>query len=165
MRKKHLDQVIAIERRSFPAPWSKSAFASHLKHPEFAYYLVALADDTVIGYTGLFFGGGHGQITNLAVHPDYRKKGIGAMLLWSLIEFSVAKNVLHLSLEVRVTNVAAQNLYRGFGFEVVGTRKGYYQETGEDAYVMCLYDLQDKEAKKIIEQFGEERGYDANSGD
>ncbi len=142
MRNEHLDEVIAIEKQSFPTPWTRSSFESHLAHPEFAHYLVALDDETVAGYAGLFFGGDHGQITNISVGPKYQRQGIGQRLLRSIIEFSIVKGIIHLSLEVRVNNIVAQNLYNRFGFKVVGTRKGYYQETGEDAYVMCLFDIQ-----------------------
>jgi len=142
MQKNHLDEVVAIETRSFPTPWTKSSFESHLEHPEFAYYLVALDNEKVIGYAGLFFGGDQGQITNISISQTYHRQGIGSRLLRSIIEFSIAKGIVHLSLEVRKDNKSAQNLYSKFGFKIVGTRKGYYQETGEDAYVMCLFDLQ-----------------------
>jgi len=145
MRKKHLDKVVDIENKAFPTPWTRSSFESHLEHPEFAYYLVALEEDKVIGYAGLFFGGDHGQITNISVSPKYQRQGVGSRLLRSIIEFSLATGIVHLSLEVRVDNEVAQRLYSNFGFKVMGTRKGYYQETGEDAYVMCLFDLQGKE--------------------
>ena len=148
MQKKHLDEVIAIEKQSFPTPWTRSSFESHLEHPEFAYYLVALKDDEVAGYAGLLFGGDHGQITNISVSPKYQRQGVGQRLLKSIIEFSVAKGIVHLSLEVRVDNNVARQLYSKFGFKEVDTRKGYYQETGEDAYVMCLSDLQGVENNK-----------------
>lgn len=148
MLDKHLDGVMTIEQQSFPAPWTKSAFAGHLDHPEFAKYLVALIDGQVVGYIGLFFGGGHGQITNFAVDPLYRRLKIGSRLLLAMLAFSLIRGVDALSLEVRVSNAAASDLYKKFGFVLVGERKGYYQETGEDAYVMCLFDLKDEERQK-----------------
>ena len=145
MRKEHLYRVVEIENEAFPTPWTRSSFESHLEHPEFAYYLVALEEDKVIGYSGLFFGGDHGQITNISVSPKSQRQGVGSRLLRSIIEFSLSTGIAHLSLEVRVNNEVAQRLYSNFGFKVVGTRKVYYRETGEDAYVMCLFDLQGKE--------------------
>lgn len=150
MRGSHLDGVMAIENQSFPAPWTRSAFASHLDHPEFAKYLVALLDDKVAGYVGIFFGGGYGQITNLAVDPDHRQQGIGTMLMLAVIDFALKKNISTLSLEVRVSNTAAQELYQKFGFVLIGLRKGYYQETGEDAYAMCLFNLKSED---LLERF------------
>lgn len=145
MRQEHLDGVLAIEHRSFPSPWTRTAFASHLQHPEFAKYLVAVRGDLVVGYTGLFFGGGQGQITNLAAHPDYRHQGIGSRLLLTSIDYCVALGLQGISLEVRVSNEDAQTMYERFGFAKVGRRKGYYQETGEDAYVMCIFNLNNHE--------------------
>jgi len=138
MRVSHIEQVVEIEKNSFSAPWSRSAFIDHLNHPEFAKYIVALADNKVIGYIGLFFGGDYGQITNLAVDADYHHLGIGTKLLTMIIRFALVKKLTTISLEVRVSNSKAQELYKKMGFNFVGRRQGYYQETGEDAYVMCL---------------------------
>lgn len=138
MRVSHIEKVVEIEKKSFPVPWQRSAFVDHLKHPEFAKYIVATLNNIVIGYVGLFFGGDYGQITNLAVDPDYQRQGIGAKMLTTIIRFALSKNISTISLEVRVSNNKAQELYKKFGFNFVGKRKGYYQETGEDAYVMCL---------------------------
>ena len=145
MRHDNLDGVLAIEHQAFPSPWTRTAFASHLQHPEFAKYLEALRGIQVVGYTGLFFGGGQGQITNLATHPDYRHQGIGSRLLLSMIDYCGLLGLQGISLEVRVTNEDAQTLYERFGFVKVGRRKGYYQETGEDAFVMCIFNLKNHE--------------------
>ena len=145
MRLEHLDGVLEIENQSFPSPWTRTAFASHLQHPEFAKYLVAVRQAKVVGYTGLFFGGGQGQITNLAVHPDYRHHGIGTRLLLAITDYSLLLGLQGISLEVRVSNQDAQDLYERFGFATVGKRKGYYQETGEDAFVMCIFNLTGQE--------------------
>ena len=151
MRHEHLDGVLAIENQSFPSPWNRTAFASHLQHPEFAKYLIALVEHQVIGYTGLFFGGGQGQITNLAVHPDWRRQGIGTRLLLTLVDYCRVLGLQGVSLEVRVANTDAQTLYERFGFSKVGQRKGYYQETGEDAYVMCIFNLSSEEQTEKLE--------------
>jgi ribosomal-protein-alanine N-acetyltransferase len=152
MVKDHLDQVLQIERESFAEPWGRSAFLDHLAHPEFANYLVALKEQKVVGYVGLFFAADYGQLTNLAVDPDFRRHKIATQLLLSIIRRSQAAGLVTLSLEVRVSNQAAQNLYKKFGFEVVDIRKNYYQETNEDAYVMCLFGLENPENQKRFNQ-------------
>jgi [ribosomal protein S18]-alanine N-acetyltransferase len=151
MRYEHLDGVLAIETRSFPSPWTRAAFAGHLEHPEFAKYLVALNNETVVGYSGLFFGGGQGQLTNLAVHPDWRRQGVGSRLLLEMIDYCLALGLEGLSLEVRTANEEAQQVYEKFGFRKVGVRKGYYQETGEDAFVMCIFDLNDPDFRQTLD--------------
>jgi ribosomal-protein-alanine N-acetyltransferase len=150
MREEHLDAVLEIEHGSFPNPWSKTAFAGHLQHSEFAKYMVAICDRRLVGYTGLFFGGGQGQITNLAVHPDWRHKSIGSRLLVALFDFAQQESLQGMSLEVRVSNDDAQNLYEKFGFVKVGVRKNYYREINEDAFVMCIFNINEPEiARKI----------------
>lgn len=155
-----LDAVLAIEITAFPTPWSKSAFLSHLDHPEFAYYVVALMDEVVVGYSGLFFGGGYGQITNVAVHADYRRQGVASRLLLQMLSHAVDIGLTALSLEVRVSNVSAQRLYERFGFRSVGVRKNYYVEIGEDAYVMCLFNSSGRETRKRLATFVQEMELD-----
>ena len=145
-----LDAVLAIELASFPTPWSRSAFLSHLQHPEFAYYIVALMDEEVVGYSGLFFGGGYGQITNVAVRTDYRRQGVASRLLLQMLSHAVDIGMTALSLEVRASNESAQRLYERFGFRSVGVRKNYYVEIGEDAYVMCLFNSSGRETRKKL---------------
>jgi len=156
MQPQHLNEVMEIENQSFPAPWRKTAFASHLEHPEYARYLVALANQKVVGYVGLFYGGGQGQITNLAVDPKYRQQGVGTRLLLGVIELAKQLKLVNLSLEVRVTNEAAQNLYRKFNFILVGRRKNYYLETGEDAYVMCIFNINSRTYQRVLNKIKKE---------
>lgn len=151
MRPDHLDAVLDIEDRAFPNPWTRAAFAGHLDHPEFARYIVAIADKALVGYTGLFYGGGQGQVTNLAVHPEWRRYGIGSRLLVEAFDFSYRMNLQGLSLEVRVSNDDAQTLYEKFGFAKVGVRKNYYREIGEDAYVMCIFNINEAQIRRKYE--------------
>ena len=148
MRPDHLDAIMDIESRSFPNPWTKAAFVGHLHHPEFARYIVAIVDEEVVGYTGLFYGGGQGQVTNLVVHPEWREYGIGSRLLIETFEFSYRMNLQGLSLEVRVSNDDAQTLYEKLGFTKVGVKKNYYREIGEDAYVMCIFNINDPQIRR-----------------
>ncbi len=148
MRPDHLDAILDIENLSFPNPWTRAVFAGHLHHPEFARYIVAIVDESVVGYTGLFYGGGQGQVTNLAVHPEWREYGIGSRLLVETFDFSYRMNLQGLSLEVRVSNDNAQTLYEKLGFTKVGVRKNYYREIGEDAYVMCIFNINDPQISR-----------------
>ncbi len=148
MRPDHLDAIMDIESRAFPNPWTRAAFVGHLHHPEFARYIVAIVDSDVVGYTGLFYGGGQGQVTNLAVHPEWREYGVGSRLLVETFDFSYRMNLQGLSLEVRVSNDDAQTLYEKLGVTKVGVRKNYYREIGEDAYVMCIFNINDPQIRR-----------------
>lgn len=134
MRPYHLDEVTAIERESFPQPWSRYAFLSELESNRFAHYLVACGEEEVLGYGGIWVVLDEAHITTLAVHPGYRGLGIGTLLLESLIALARQRSVERITLEVRPSNAPAQYLYRKYGFKVRGVRKRYYID--EDALIM-----------------------------
>ncbi|HQE25183.1 MAG TPA: ribosomal protein S18-alanine N-acetyltransferase [Candidatus Atribacteria bacterium] len=134
MRPCHLPQVVAIERSSFPQPWSYSLFLSELSNRA-ATYWVAFFQNKVIGYLGLWMVWGEGHITTFAIHPAYRGKGFGKKLFSYVLDYARNEGCREVLLEVRPSNVKAQNLYRKFGFQVIGVRKHYYAD-GEDALVM-----------------------------
>lgn len=90
----------------------------------------------VVGYGGLWLMIDEAHISTIASHPDWRGKGIGELLLFAMIENSMEIGAQLVTLEVRVSNTAAQSLYRKYGFLVAGTRRGYYSDNGEDAYIM-----------------------------
>lgn len=138
MRRRHLRRVLAIESRVYPRPWSMSLFLSELAQRSTRTYLVARLDGDVIGYAGMMFTGKEAHITNIAVDPDYHGRKVGTRLLITVITEALARGAEVISLEVRVTNRAAQQMYRKFGFDVAGVRKGYYIETNEDALVMVV---------------------------
>lgn len=139
MEKKDLDQVLLIEKCSFPVPWATQAYLSELQN-KFARYFVLLDDqERVIGYTGMWLFAGESHITTIAVHPDYRSRGYGRMLMMTLIEYSKEHNVGTMVLEVRVSNICAIKLYSSLGFKRIGIRKNYYLETREDAIVMLRH--------------------------
>ena len=135
-----LDDVVAIERLSFKTPWSRGAFLYELKENEVASCWVVRLDDPalprVIGYLCVWEIDPELHITNLAVHPSYRQQGIARRLLAERLEASHHRGAKVAILEVRPTNREALALYERFGFRVVGKRKGYYFDTGEDALVM-----------------------------
>ncbi len=136
MRLGDLDQVLQIETRSFPTPWSRKAFVSELTRNRYAYYIIAQMDDRVVGYGGMWVIGDEAHITNIAVDPECRRRGIGKRLLQELLDRARDFGARSVTLEVRRSNVAAQRLYEGQGFEARGVRKGYYTDTGDDAIVM-----------------------------
>jgi len=141
MRRRHLRGVVAIERQANPRPWSLRLFEGELKMPTSRLYLVALDAHEVSGYVGLMITLDEGHITNLAVHPDRRRQHIATMMLLVLMRQAVERNVADVTLEVRMGNQAAQDLYRRFGFAPGGVRKNYYAESGEDALIMWAHGI------------------------
>lgn len=133
-----IDQVLQVERKCFTAPWSRQAFVTELAQNQFAHYLVAEYQGTVIGYAGVWLIIDEGHITNIAVHPDFRGLKLGETLLRTLANHCAAHGILRMTLEVRVSNTVAQNLYQKVGFVDVGVRKGYYTDNNEDAMIMWV---------------------------
>jgi ribosomal-protein-alanine N-acetyltransferase len=152
MTAKHLEQVHAIERESFAIPWSLDAFKQELTENKVAIYIVASirrsgsesptarllpkGSAPVIGYAGMWHVVTEGHITNIAVAPEFRKQGVGSALLSRLCCIAQEKGMIGLTLEVRVGNRNAMNLYHKYGFKVEGIRKNYYADTHEDAIIM-----------------------------
>lgn len=135
-----LDQVLPIERASFPTPWSRAAFLYELQKNRVARCWVARGEAAVtpvlVGYLCVWEIGPELHITNLAVHPDWRRQGIARLLLGRTLEDARQRRLRLAVLEVRPTNLEALKLYERLGFRVIGRRKGYYFDTGEDALVM-----------------------------
>jgi len=131
-----LDEVLAIERVSFQTPWSRTAFRYELTQNRVARSLVVRVGRDLAGYLCLWEIGHEVHITNLAVDPRFRRRGVARALLGQTMEDARQRGVELLFLEVRPTNVEALALYESFGFSVIGRRKGYYFDTGEDALVM-----------------------------
>ena len=129
-----LPQVMAIERRAFPTPWSLAMFVLELSKPS-GICLAAIRDDRLAGYLICSRYERVWHIMNVAVDPDQRREGIGSSLLTRLID-RVGDDRARYTLEVRRSNVGAMRLYERFGFVVAGIRRRYYQDNGEDAFVM-----------------------------
>jgi ribosomal-protein-alanine N-acetyltransferase len=136
MRPDDLDAVLAIERQSFSMPWSRGSFLYELQQNRVARCWVMRADARVVGYLCLWEIGEELHITNIAVDPAERRRGIARALLGSVLDDAGRRKLRLCALEVRPTNIEARRLYESFGFAVVGRRKGYYYDTGEDALVM-----------------------------
>ncbi|AIS51734.1 putative ribosomal-protein-alanine acetyltransferase RimI [Thermoanaerobacter kivui] len=141
MEKEDVDEVLEIERLSFSIPWSKEAFISEVTKNSCARYIVAEVDNKIVGYGGFWVVVDEGHITNIAVHPQYRSKGIGSKIMEGLIDIAKKNGISAMTLEVRESNIVAQHLYAKFGFRPLGRRKGYYLDNSEDAIVMWKYDL------------------------
>ena len=135
MDESHVGAIAVLEKMCFHDPWSINSISSELNNP-LSTWLVAVEDGVVCGYVGSQSVLDGADMMNIAVHPDYRKQGIAYNLVDKLIGLLKAKNVISLSLEVRVSNENAINLYHKMGFEVIGRRPGYYRNPREDAYIM-----------------------------
>lgn len=146
MNEDDLAAVHEIESRIFPQPWSVNLFRGELMKPDKRIYLAAKIDDQIVGYAGLMLVDGEAHITTLAVDIPYRGKRIGSLLALRIIEIAMLKRVHWLTLEVRESNEAAQELYKRFGFKKIGVRRKYYSD-GENAVIMWTNDIQSDEFK------------------
>jgi ribosomal-protein-alanine N-acetyltransferase len=145
-----------IEQASFPSPWPISAYRYELNQNDLSTYLVLrqrraeapkgrlhlgrlwhrAQPSPVLGYGGFWIILDEGHISTIAVHPDWRGKGLGEMMLVALIETAMLRGAEEVTLEVRVSNQVAQHLYAKYGFAQVGVRKRYYHDNNEDALIM-----------------------------
>jgi ribosomal-protein-alanine N-acetyltransferase len=125
-----------IERLSFRTPWPSYAFEQELTSNRLARYVVARAGTAVVGFGGLWLMVDEAHITTFAVHPEWRRQGIGRRMLVSLIESALALGAARMTLEVRAGNADAQRLYAELGFAEAGRRVAYYTDDGEDAMIM-----------------------------
>lgn len=132
----HLDAVAELERICFSVPWSRKMLAEELDN-ELSAFLVALNDEgQVAGYAGLQVVLDEGYITNVAVRPECRRRGVAGKLLQVFLDFARGNQLAFLTLEVRASNYDAIALYGSRGFRSVGRRKNYYEHPREDAIIM-----------------------------
>jgi ribosomal-protein-alanine N-acetyltransferase len=136
MRPGDLDEVLAIERVSFTMPWSRGAFLYEIEQNRVAQCHVVREDDVIVGYLCIWEIGDEIHVTNIAIHPAHRRRGIARDLLAGLIADARGRDLRMIVLEVRPSNHHAIALYESFNFRVTGRRRGYYYDTGEDALVM-----------------------------
>jgi ribosomal-protein-alanine N-acetyltransferase len=139
MRRRHVRSVLRIEAQVYPRPWSMSLFLSELALRSTRAYFVARIGRDVVGYGGMMLTGDDGHITTIAVDPAWQRHEIATRLLLALAREAIDRDARNLTLEVRLSNKGAQDLYRRFGFGPVGVRKNYYAETNEDALVMWAH--------------------------
>ncbi len=181
MRASDVDAVMEIEYASFSTPWSARAYNYELHHNQNSCYFVARpvsvipsvpssipvwqrlfpflfsgslrSPKPIVGYGGFQLVVDEAHISTIAVHPEWRQCGIGELLLIAMIDRAVELKAAMATLEVRASNIAAQALYRKYGFEVVGTRKRYYQDDGEDGYIMTASSIQSDAYRARLREF------------
>ena len=137
MKEEDIDAILDISSLSFSVCWSKDSYIQELTNP-IARYLVAKIDNKVIGFVGTWIVLDESHITNIAVHPNYRKQGIASKLLEKFLNYCKSQGCVAYTLEVRSGNKAAKALYEKYNFKQDGVRKGYYEDNKEDAIIMWL---------------------------
>jgi ribosomal-protein-alanine N-acetyltransferase len=156
MRLEDIHQVVHIDEISFPISWSARTYQFEIANHDTSHLVVIENTNsghpagglravfqrfqkphmTIIGYGGFWLIAGEAHISTIAVHPDYRGQGLGELLLTGMLRRAIHLKSEYSVLEVRVNNMPAQTLYRKHEYEIVGLRKGYYRDNGEDAYLM-----------------------------
>ena len=126
-----------LDKECFSVPWSEKSFSNEAENQS-AIYVIAKKDNTIVGYAGLWQVLDEGQITNIAVKKDFRRKKIASSMICELIKRAIQNNISRLTLEVRKSNTAAIALYTSCGFQPVGERKNYYHSPTENAVLMDL---------------------------
>ena len=130
------EEVAAIEAATFARPWSADAFRHEMEQNPVARYLVAERDGRIIGYAGAWIVLDESHVTNVAVIAEERGRGIGTALMERLLWYLSNLGAGYATLEVRESNARAQAMYAKLGFVRVGRRKKYYEDNGEDAWLM-----------------------------
>jgi len=151
MRRRHVRGVLRIEQQVYPRPWSMSLFLSELALRSTRAYFVARVGREVVGYAGLMMSVDDAHVTTIAVDPRWHRRHIGLRLLLVLAREAIARDARSLTLEVRLSNKGAQEMYRRFGFGPVGVRKNYYAETNADALVMWAHEIRSPAYAELLE--------------
>jgi ribosomal-protein-alanine N-acetyltransferase len=175
MRLDDVPEVMAIERESFPLPWPERAYRYELSQNQNSHYVVLRPTSEpdaghwwhglrpvwrrktcpkIIGYGGFWMIAGEAHISTIAVDPAWRRRGLGELLLWDMLNRAVPLEAFEATLEVRVSNQVAQNLYHKYGFERVGRRRRYYQDNGEDAWIMTIANFDSPAYQSRLAQLG-----------
>jgi len=134
--RRDIASVAAIERLAFSDPWPAASFADYLTGVYSTFLIATTRAGDMVGYAIARGAAGQGEVLNLAIHPDHRRRGAGGAILDALLAAVEDAGMHELTLEVRASNTAARALYGGRGFEPVGIRRGYYSRPREDAVVM-----------------------------
>lgn len=165
-----VDQVMLIERASFSAPWSARAYRYEINENPHSTMRVVRARPRwqgslgsalqrllgqtpapVLGYAGAWLLVDEIHVSTIAVHPDWRRRGLGELLLMSLLERGLELEAQRATLEVRISNLGAVGLYRRYGFDILSVQKAYYSDNGEDAYIMGTPDLHSPQFQALME--------------
>jgi ribosomal-protein-alanine N-acetyltransferase len=141
MERAHLREVRRIDELVYPKPWSLSLLRQELAMTDTRVYRVATLGDRQVGHAGMMLVAGEAHITTVAVDPAWQGHGVATRLLIALHRTAVERGITALTLEVRVGNERAIEIYRRFGYAPAGIRRNYYSEEGEDALVMWAHDV------------------------
>ena len=155
-----LPAVQAIEQVSFTTPWPVHAYRSEIETNRLASYVVARAAGQVVGYGGVWLMVDEAHITTFAVHPEWRRRGIGDRLLLALLDVAIRRGAREATLEVRLSNLPARRLYEKFGFRPAGLRPRYYTDDNEDALIMTTPPLETPPMQERIARLRAELGAD-----
>ncbi len=137
MTKEDIDDITKIEEEAYGKHhWAKSSFYDEMSNNLAKYYVAKTKTGETVGYAGTWHIIDEGHITTIAVKKDYLRNHIGEAIMQRIIDDCYKNNIKYLTLEVRVSNVPAIKLYEKYGFQSLGTRKGYYQDNNEDALIM-----------------------------
>jgi ribosomal-protein-alanine N-acetyltransferase len=136
-----INEVRRIETTSFTTQWPSDAFYNELHSNRNAHYFVGKIDGRTIAYGGIWVVMEDSHVTTIAVDPDFRGRKYGEVLMVRMLDEAIERGAAWMTLEVRESNVAAQRLYRKYGFTTVATRKAYYSDNNENALVMWAGDL------------------------
>jgi len=171
-----LDRVMEIEHAAHVSPWTKSGYRNELEDNKLAYYIVLLANvpiesaplalrdrllaqfhytstsRPILGYTGFWFMADEAHISTIAVDPNWQRLGLGELLLLELMEEAIQRQAILMTLEVRVSNNAAQALYEKYAFKCVGRRKNYYSDNKEDAYIMTVEQISSEPYRHFLDK-------------
>jgi ribosomal-protein-alanine N-acetyltransferase len=173
-----VEKVVELDKLSFPTPWSARTYRHEILNSERSLMLVVEPHHNVsatgansrhwlkrliwgegtgtkpernlIAYSGFWHIVDESHISTIAVHPDWRGHKLGDLLIWVMVREAIRRQAVRVTLEVRVSNEVAQNLYRKYGFEISGVRKGYYRDNGEDAYLMTAMPLDEDYMRMLI---------------
>ncbi len=156
-------EIVALDQICLGSLWTAEAYLREIDSPNSSLVILRLLSskfeqhpehsDHIVGMACLWSIVEEAHITLLGIHPDYRRQGLGQLLLLTLLEDAIARQLEWATLEVNVNNVAAIELYQKLGFQVAGKRKGYYQPTGDDALVLWLKGMQQREFKSNLTQW------------
>jgi [ribosomal protein S18]-alanine N-acetyltransferase len=155
MRLEDLDEVQRIEEASFSTPWPPNAYRSELMTNRLASYLVGRVDDRIVAYGGMWLMVDEAHITTFAVHPGWRRQRVGERLLLAFFDLARDRHARELTLEVRLSNLAARRLYEKYGFRPVGLRPRYYSDNQEDALIMTTEPIDEPRLRDRLERLRE----------
>lgn len=134
-------EVLRIEQQSFSTQWPSNAFYQEIHDNKLAHYFVGRVGNRLVAYGGIWVILEDSHVTTIAVHPEFRGRKYGEVMLLRLLDEAIERGASWMTLEVRESNVVAQALYRKYGFTTVSTRKGYYSDNNENALVMWAGNL------------------------